>query len=1426
MKISTMSIQSKNKELPQQAKREGFLVVGLGASAGGLRSLIEFFTNTPPDSQMAFVVILHLSPDHKSQAAEILQNSTSMPVKQVNERMKVQPRHVYVIPPDKDLFLENGDITLREPERPFGQNLAVDHFFRALAETHKTNAACIVLSGTGADGSIGLKRVKEAGGIAIAQDPGEAEYDSMPRNAINTGMVDFILPVAGMPDRLIKIWRNGRQINMPEEEAAQAPDKSPAAEESIREILTMLRARTGHDFRHYKRATILRRLERRMQVNTLVDLSHYRDFLLENAPETKLLLNDLLINVTNFFRDRAAWEALESVVIPAIFNGKQESDQVRVWSAGCATGEEAYSITMLLLEYAATLEYPPLIQVFATDIDEQAIAVAREGSYSQAIEADVNPQRLRAFFTLEPGGYRVNKIVRDRVVFAVHNLIKDPPFSQQDLVICRNLLIYINRNVQEQIFDHFHFALRPKATLFLGNSELIEESSESFETLDKKHHFFQSRLTQSARRLIPSLSLESLEVDRRRTSTQVAQEPRVISPGELHQKFLERYASPSVIIDEEYNILHLSDHVGRYFLHGGGELSHNLLKVILPELQSELRTTLFQALQSGRSMETKQVRLNRGGQERYLNITAHPVIDELIGARFLLVMFTEVEEILGTTGREKPSSETGQLAISLEAENRGLKEQMRVSAEQYDAAIEELKAANEELQAAVEELRSMSEEHETGKEELQSLNEELKTVNEELNHKIDEVGATNDDLKNLISSTDIATIFLDNSLRIKRYTPRTLELFNLTPSDEGRELADFTHRLEYADLVVDAKKVLDSLQHVEREVRSFTGNVYLARMLPYRTTNNRIEGVILNFLDITKRIQYEEELHRIADFDAFRFTLSESLRPLSKPLEIQATAMSIIGERLQANRVLYAEIDSDDGTALIADNYVNGASKLIGRIQLSGFARSSEKLRAGKTLILTDVATDLDLAEEDRASFNALGIASCISAPIIREDRWVAIVGVHQKTPRAWTRYDVILLEETAERIWLELERAHAEERLRESEERLRLVVESVTDYAIFTTDPQGMIKSWNSGAERLFGYSEDEVIGRHMEIIFTPEDRERGAAEGEMRQACEAGRAEDERWHMNKDGERFYVSGVIAPLRDGNGELTGYAKIARNLTERKKLEDALQRAYDELEEKVRNRTLELAEANNLLKGEVNDRRAAEEGVKNLLKKLVTIQEEERRRIARDVHDQMGQQMTALRLKLESVKNSAEERSHLAEQVRGAQELAQELDHSIDYLTLELRPYSLDQFGLSLALADLVREWSARFNMPANYQARNTDNLRLAPDVESNLYRLTQEALHNIYKHAGASRVGVQFERHDDRLLLVIEDDGKGFDPERVSEESVASGLGLISMRERAALVGGELEIESSEHSGTTIFVRFPIRSVENRRQADQKGEP
>lgn len=975
----------------QEEKGPDFPVVGIGASAGGLKALLEFFEQMPANNGMAFVVILHLSPKHESNAAAVLQNVTRMSVVQVTEAMRIEPNHVYIIPPSKNLLMNDGMLQLSDDQRPRVRHVAIDLFFRTLADTHKERAICVVLSGTGSDGTVGLTRVKEEGGITFAQLPDEAEYDSMPRSAIATGMVDFVLPVVEMPQRILQLWQNATQIRLPlkndlPEPAQTSPTVNEAkeAEAALRDILQGLRTRTGHDFTSYKRATVLRRIERRLQVNHLQTLPQYRDFLREHEEEGLPLLRDMLINVTNFFRDREAFEALEREVIPVLLKEKKEGEQLRVWVPACASGEEAYSIAMLISEYGAALPNPPEYQIFATDIDEDSILKAREGVYPESILTDVPPPRLREFFTREQGGYRVKKVLRENVLFAPHNLLRDPPFSKLDLISCRNLLIYLNREVQGDVLELLYFALRPGGFLFLGSSESADLKTDLLVPVDKKNRIYRSKATSRGTFHIPVMPLATAGGKTGVRSNQ-AGESRKVAFGELHQKLLEQYAPPSVLINHNYDIVHLSDRAGRFLEFVGGEPSHNLLKVVHPQLRLDLRTALFQAIQTEKSVEARRVQLNRSGRTYYVNMIARPIREPETENSFVLVLFDEVEDTMSTEAKTKREAESDLVASQLEDELQQTKEQLQSTIEQYETSTEELKASNEELQAINEELRSTTEELETSKEELQSMNEELSTVNQELKNKVEETGNINDDLQNLIASTDIATIFVDRGMRIKRFTPRALELFNIIPTDIGRSLMDITHRLTHEDLAADTQEAFDKLRLIEREVRDLSGRWYLSRVLPFRTTDDRIDGAVLTFVDIS-------------------------------------------------------------------------------RIK-------------------------------------------------------------------------------------------RAEENLRVSEERLRLLIESATDYAVIKFDEQGLVETWSHGAERMFGYAEAEMLGQPSDIIFTAEDRAAGIPQEEMRKAREDGRARDERWHVRKDGTRFFCSGVMTPLyADG---LRGYAKIARDLTGSKYLESA-----------------------------------------------------------------------------------------------------------------------------------------------------------------------------------------------------------------------------------------------------------------------------
>jgi two-component system CheB/CheR fusion protein len=686
----------------------------------------------------------------------------------------------------------------------------------------------------------------------------------MPLAAIGTGFVDFILPIAEVPQKLIDLWRNACAIELPPSDDGKGPqvnavDDSVDAEQALQRVLSLLRLQTGHDFRQYKRATILRRLERRMQVRATPSLPDYLRLLEADPAEPKLLLNDLLIGVTNFFRDREAFETLERDVIPAIFRDRKPTDEVRTWVAGCATGEEAYSLAMLLADQATLTPQPPAYQVFASDIDKQSIAVARAGIYPTSIVTDVPPARLRQYFAREDGRYHIRKTVRDRVLFAEHNLLRDPPFSRIDLVTCRNLLIYLNRDIQQRVLETFHFALKPGGYLFLGSSESAESLDDLFVAVDKKNRIYRARATV---RTLPQHRSQpggpSLHLPEPRMLASPGR--RHAPPAEVHRRALAAFAPPSVIVDPDHNIVHMSDDAGRFLRIVGGEPSRDLLALVLPELRIDLRSALYQVQHTGTGVDGRQISMAGPDGPSVINLSVRPFHDEEAAQDFLLVTFSDVER--GRAPEPGESRERGDETVlsQLEAELQRKKRQLQETIEHAEVSTEELRAANEELQAINEELRSATEELETSKEELQSVNEELITVNFELKLKVEETGKANDDLNNLIAATDIATIFVDSAMRIKRFTPRTADIFSVIPTDGGRSLLDLTHRLDYPELADDVALTFNTLRMVEREVRSHDGRYYIVRVQPYRTTEDRIEGAVMTFIDITGRREAEEKL--------------------------------------------------------------------------------------------------------------------------------------------------------------------------------------------------------------------------------------------------------------------------------------------------------------------------------------------------------------------------------------------------------------------------------------------------------------------------------------------------------------------------------------------------------------------------------------
>jgi two-component system CheB/CheR fusion protein len=851
----------------------GFPVVGIGASAGGLAAFEAFFSGMPADTDpgMAFVLVQHLAPDHSSILTELIRRYTRMQVSEVQDGMVVRPNCAYIIPPNRDMAFLNGTLQLLEPAAPRGQRLPVDYFFRSLAQDQRERAICIVLSGSGSDGTQGVRAIKGEGGMAMAQDPETTDYDGMPRSAIGTGLVDYVLPAARMPAQLMAYVAHAFG-KLPVTAAAKAPEAGNA----LRRILVLLRTHTGHDFSNYKMNTVHRRIERRMAVHQIGTKDEYAAYLRQSEVEVEALFHDLLIGVTSFFRDPAEFKVLGERAIPQLFAGKPDGGDVRIWVPGCSTGEEAYSIAILLQEHLEILRQPYRVQVFATDIDAQGIAVARAGIYPASVASDLTPERLGRFFTAEPGGsaYRIHKIIRDMLVFSEQDLIRDPPFSKLDLISCRNLLIYMGADLQRKLIPLFHYSLNPGGFLFQGTSETIGDFGELFTAVDRKAKLFQRKdalIGSRPKELGPVLPrLGPRAVGRQPAADAV---PYALKPSlrELTEQALLQEVAPSgALVDKRGDILYLHGHTGQYLEPAPGEAGvNNILKMAREGLRTELNAGLHQVAQTRSSVRCPNLRVRTNGDYTRVNLTIRPVAassPERVDSGLFLVIFGESPRPDPARGAQA-AGEGGQTPESdarveaLRQELRAKEEYLKASNEQLETSNEELKSANEEMQSVNEELQSTNEEMETSKEELQSVNEELATVNAELQTKVLDLSRANNDMNNLLAGTGIATIFVDHKLRILRFTPTATQVINLILSDVGRPVGHIVSNLVgYDSLVADLKEVLDQLTPKEVEVQTTDGKWFNLRIQLYRTLDNVIEGAVITFLDVSERKRVDQAL--------------------------------------------------------------------------------------------------------------------------------------------------------------------------------------------------------------------------------------------------------------------------------------------------------------------------------------------------------------------------------------------------------------------------------------------------------------------------------------------------------------------------------------------------------------------------------------
>ncbi len=823
-------------------------VVGIGASAGGIGALEALLPLLKADSGTAFVIVQHLDPNHQSLLVSLLSRDTEIPVVEATDRMPIEPDHIYVIPRNATLTMSVDHLRLGPIAEHRGQRAPIDAFFISLAEAKGENAACVILSGTGSDGTVGLRAIKEHGGLTIAQDG--AEYDGMMRSAVRTGMVDFVLPIDEIPSKLDDYFQHLIEID-----GRKGPDG--VRQETVghlANICALLRLRTGHDFSGYKDKTVTRRVQRRMQVLQIDEVPDFIERLRKEPQELDALLQDLLIGVTNFFRDPQAFEALEREVIPHLFEGKGPDDTVRVWVPGCSTGEEAYSIAMLLREHGPKDQAAPKLQIFASDIDEESLQLARVGRYPSTIVTDVPPARLERYFVREDGTYRIVSDLREICLFSAHNLLRDAPFSKLDLIACRNLLIYLTPDLQNRLIPLFHYALNDSGYLFLGTSENVTRHSRLFATVDKSHRIFKRR-PQIERRL-PEFPLTAPEGALRRVPpahrTTVEHEPLQTM---AERQLLDRYSPAYVVINADGELIHGSGRTGKYLELAPGAPRMDIFSMARTGLRADLRVGVHKAVSTGQVAIQKSIVVGTNGGRQTIDLVVQPMRAGASQEMLYLVVFQDVGGIRMASESESAGVEEleSDNLRQLEMELRTTRERLQTTTEELESSNEELKSGNEELSSMNEELQSANEELETSKEELQSINEELQTVNAELNARVEELSRANSDIANLLESTQIATVFLDRNLAVKSFTPAAKDVFRLVESDTGRPITHVRARFRSDTVQEDAERVLRTLSTIEHQVESnYNDARYMMRMMPYRTVDDVIGGVVITFVDITK----------------------------------------------------------------------------------------------------------------------------------------------------------------------------------------------------------------------------------------------------------------------------------------------------------------------------------------------------------------------------------------------------------------------------------------------------------------------------------------------------------------------------------------------------------------------------------------------
>ncbi len=1308
-----LEVKSPGSEIP---------VTGIGASAGGLEAFTQLLEHLPSDTGMAFVLVQHLSAKHESVLSSLLAKATRMPVAEVRDGMAIEANHVYVIPPDTNMVVVNGNLQLRPRPEPTGPLLSIDYFFTSLAEDRKEKAIGVLLSGTASDGTEGLKAIKAEGGITFAQDEKSARYAAMPAHAAAAGCVDFVLPPEEIAKELTRIARHPYLRRT----AAPLPvEPSVTGDTGLLKVFGMLRNLTAVDFSFYKPTTIKRRIERRLVLHRLPNLSKYVAYLHDHPQEVDALYKDLLIHVTSFFRDRGTFDALKKKVFPALIKNRPPDSDIRIWVPGCSTGEEAYSVAISLLEFLDEKRINFPVKIFATDISEEALERARGGIYPSNIP--VPPERLRRYFIKTERGYQVAKTVRDICVFARQNLTKDPPFSNLDLISCRNLLIFLSAPVQRRVLSFLHYALKSTGFLILGNSETVGELTDHYSMVDRRHKIY-------GKKNVPMrVPLVFAEAPRERSLPglpRIEPTPRAFEvEKETDRIILSKYAPAGVLVNEEMDILQFRGRVGPFMAPATGTAKLNLLKMVSGELLYELRKAVHEAKKEKAPVKKEGVPINHG---RRANIEAVPIQDPTSRHSYFLVLFSEeskIEAFLPKKARRELEAEKAEhRRVAQRREVEQIKEELAATKaylnsvlEEYGAATEELRTANEEVLSGNEELQSTNEELETAKEELQSSNEELTTLNEELENRNTELGRLFNDLNNLLSSTNLPIVMLGSDLRIRRFTPAAEKLLNLTQLDIGRPIGHLRLNINVEKLDQLATEVIDTVTTCEREIQDGDSRWYSLRIRPYRTTDNKIDGAVLTLVDIndlqTALVQVKQQAHML-----------------------DMASDAIFACNLQ-HIIVY---------------WNHGAERLY------GWSREEALGKKPMDLIHSLYPEPLDAIRE----------------ALFRDGRWTGELR-HRRRDGSLaiitSRWTLQRDDQGSPMGWLEMnsditDRVMAEDALKVTRERYRLLYERALA-GVFRTDLDGCILESNDAMARILGLaSRDALVSRNLSEFV----------------ADSAGSTE----FFNKLRSEKLVMNHELQLRRSDGEPIWVLANASDLESEKEVP--------------------------VIEGVVTDITAlkkAESALSDLSGRLLHLQDEERRRLARELHDSTAQDLAAAEIYLGLVQDQSGGLTPTARQALGkCREVIDRATQEIRSLSYLLHPPLLDEVGLPSAIRWFVKGMEERSQIKVELDMPE-DLPRMPQEVEMALFRVMQECMTNIHRHSGSATAEIHLAVNPTRVVLRVGDKGRGF-PEELLEVPKGAhaevGVGLAGMRERVKQLGGRLDVTSGAQ-GTTVITMLPL---------------